>query len=159
MSEILIFIFTKIASTEGFVVAVLILAGILLRQKNIRQAVVLLGTTSGLMLTVQLLKNLFQVPRPPEGIIEASGYAMPSGHAAGSIFLAIVVIFLLRKLPLPLNYFVAAIAIALAFLISGSRIVLKVHTLEQVLVGTAIGLLFTIIFIKLSKPTSKIITG
>ena len=151
MSETLIFLFTVIASTGGFVVAVAVLIFAFVRRKRAADAVVLFLSALGLMLSVQLLKVTLQIPRPPEALIEVSGYGMPSGHAAGSAFLAVLIIYLSRRLHLPVFYSVAGLVLLLSVLISASRIYYQVHTLPQVLAGVLLGIVFACIYIYVSK--------
>ena len=81
------------------------------------------------------LKNAFKLERPPEGLIEVSGYGFPSGHAQNSAtfwgYLAVVT----RSLS------VIVLAVILIILISYSRLYLNVHYLMDVVGGILIGLL------------------
>ena len=151
MSEALIFFFTVIASTGGFVVAVVFLILALVRRKHTKDAIALLLTAAGLMLSVQFLKVWLQVPRPSEALIEVAGYGMPSGHAAGSAFLTLLVIHLSSKFRLPAFYAVIVFVLLLAVFISASRIYFQVHTLSQVLIGSLLGVTFGLIYIFVSK--------
>ena len=101
-----------------------------------RFLLVLLGT----QLVVQLLKISTKVPRPDIGLVEAVGYAFPSGHAATAVaFYGFLGLWLSRKMD---NWWFFYILAGLSFLIGVSRIALGVHTLFQVAVGWLIGWLF-----------------
>lgn len=151
MNDIYLFLFTVIASTEGFVVAAILISTFLIFQRKRMEAVLFGASTILLMIFVQVLKDLFKIPRPPESLIEASGYAFPSGHATGSIFLALSIIFLTRNVSTPQRYIVWAIVLVLALLIGASRIHLGVHTLTQVLAGYALGIFCIVIFLVARK--------
>ncbi len=150
-----IFLFTVIASTEGFLIAIASITVLLFIYKKPRHARALLASTSVLVLGVSALKEMFKVARPPSPLIEATGYAFPSGHAAGATFLALVVIWLTRHLsPLP-RYIVMALGIFTAGAISVSRITYHVHTPFQVLAGFAIAVLCIGVFIALTSHGKK----
>ena len=100
------------------------------------------------MVSTTLLKNLFQVTRPLDGLIEASGYAFPSGHASGAMFLGLAICFLSRTLATPLRYSIYTVTILIIFIIGVSRVVYGVHTPLQVLAGFLLGLLWAFIFFK-----------
>jgi undecaprenyl-diphosphatase len=80
-----------------------------------------------------IIKSAVQRPRPSDTrrLIEATGYAMPSGHAMRSFASAF---YLQKKLPYKWLIWV------LAFLISLSRIFTGAHYPSDVLVGALIGL-------------------
>ncbi len=145
-----LFVFTTLASTEGFVVVAGI-ALILLAVQHAREARCFLVASLGLVLTTALLKETIQTPRPLDGLIEAAGYAFPSGHAAGAFFLAVSFAHMARHLPLPLRIVVYALLASLAFAIAQSRLYLGVHSLFQVFAGALIGILFGLMYILLSQ--------
>jgi len=148
--ETYLFIFTKIASTEGFMVATMLMLMAFLWLKNTRLAVALFLSATGLILTLNVLKESLRVPRPSTALIEVSGYAFPSGHAAGAAFLAGVVVFLSRNLSTPLRYLIGVVAFLTALLIAGSRIAYQVHTPLQVVVGFCVGLFFAYVFTRVA---------
>lgn len=99
------------------------------------------------------LKNILQIPRPIEALISVSGYGMPSGHAGISFFIATFFTYYVFKsnegyLP---KFFSIAILVITALTITASRVVLHVHTIEQVIAGALIGLVVPIIFFKTLK--------
>lgn len=142
-----LFLFTKVASTAGFV-AIAVLIGLwLAAQHKIKEAAVFSAAVLGLMASVTALKEIFQVPRPDHALIDIDGYAFPSGHAAGVIFLGLVLWRMSRSLPAPLRLGSYA-AIGLSIVSIGlSRIVLGVHTEVQVLAGYAIGAFWSVVYI------------
>lgn len=146
MNQILLFIFTKLASTVGlFAVIGFIILWLMLQGRN-QTAVSLFLTALALTLTVTLLKKTFRVARPLTANLTLSSYAFPSGHAAGATFLAMIIIILTRELADPLRYLIVFICSLTAFTVAYSRLHFKVHTLLQVTAGTVIGLLFSLLF-------------
>ncbi len=110
-------------------------------KKELRQIIALVGgliTTGG---AVYVLKNIFQVPRPVDAYILETGYAMPSGHASFSFFLATFLIYYIIKQPdNRFTEFLSCIILgATAVMISASRVFLNVHTLSQVSLGALLG--------------------
>lgn len=83
-----------------------------------------------------ILKFIFQIPRPCFGDPNCpAGYSMPSGHAA-VIFAAMTTLGLHYKKGKHLLF-----TLILAELVGISRIVLGVHTVQDVLIGSVIGIL------------------
>lgn len=108
-----------------------------------KKGFVILFNLMSALLTMQVLKAIFRVPRPfqqhPELIkgqrIEtATGYSFPSGHSTGS---AAFFSSLMREFRIP---FVAAISIVLIVGVPLSRLYLGVHWPLDVAVGVIIGL-------------------
>jgi diacylglycerol kinase (ATP) len=61
-----------------------------------------------------------------------------SGHAAVSFFLATTLIYR------TMAYFTGILALLLAFLVAQSRVEGKIHTLQEVIIGGLLGVLFTV---------------
>lgn len=68
---------------------------------------------------------------------------MPSGHAAVSFSAATAIAFLSRHL------LVSVLALILALMVTQSRLLFRVHTLREVVVGAAVGVLFTVLVFQL----------
>lgn len=125
-----------------------------------RSAFVIACALGALSLTAGL-KALFSLPRPPvyvldpgafagepidgllrsfaESTASASGYGFPSGHALGSTVVYGALAFVLTVGTSKKRWIGAGLLIAL---VSGSRVVLGVHYLVDVLVGIALGLAY-----------------
>ncbi len=147
MESIRNFLFTKVASTTTFVIAVIGLSVYLLSQGYTKDAFVLLVTSLTLGILVNTTKNYLKVARPADARVETVGYAFPSGHAAGVAFLAFVIVFLTRDFQPVYWYTVIASSLLIAGIICYSRVMLKVHTWFQVLCGIVFGTFFSSIFI------------
>ena len=79
-----------------------------------------------------------------------------SGHSAIAFFLATTIMFFAN------NVFVAILALLLALLVAQSRVEAHIHTVQEVLVGAALGLLLTAIIYRVPSwvgrhalPTTK----
>lgn len=92
---------------------------------------------------VVILKQVLAVPRPEEALIEIIGYALPSNHAALSVFLATSltwVLFTDTKFTKTAASSLSALLFLLALVITLSRLTLHVHTPFQVIVGALLGI-------------------
>jgi membrane-associated phospholipid phosphatase len=93
------------------------------------------------------LKLLFTRPRPPvvsppatTALVEAPGFAFPSGHAAAAAAtFAAVALLLGRGRSWPVRVALAAAAAGMAAAVSASRVMLGVHWVTDVLGGAALG--------------------
>jgi len=125
-----------------FLAAAIILSLLYLRgyRKFVRVSFLTIAVTS---ITVTILKILIAVPRPVEALVELSSYAFPSGHAAMSASVSCLLIWILFEKQKNVFYrtlFTAGIVL-IAGWITYTRLILTVHTLDQILVGTVIGIL------------------
>lgn len=136
MDSLFLFAFTTIASTEGFLISCALILVCLLARGRARP---FLTATIGVLLSTIALKELFHIARPASALIETTGYAFPSGHATGSLFLALSLCYLARALSKPLRYGVYAAALMVAFVIGISRLYFGAHTPLQVIGGYLLG--------------------
>ncbi len=151
VSPIEIFIFTKVASTFTLVLCLLLIFFFLIKINAKEKAISLLLSSCTLFITVIAAKEYFQIARPLNSLIDTSGYAFPSGHAAGVVFLSMIVSFLSWHLSSAYRYTVLSTSILTTGVIVYSRIVLHVHTWFQVLAGICFGILCGFLFIYLSS--------
>lgn len=149
VSPIEIFIFTKLASTFTLVLCLLLIFFFLIKINAKQKAISLLFSSFILFTAVITAKEYFQIARPANSLIDASGYAFPSGHAAGVVFLAIVVSFLFWRISSYYRYVILTACILTAMVVTYSRIVLHVHTWFQVLAGICFGMVCGFLFIYL----------
>ena len=96
-----------------------------------------------LVLTVSLvglLKIIFRVARPKNAAFVIRSFSFPSGHAAGVVFLAFGILYLVSSVVSPTTLAGLALAfIPFVALVAWSRVALHVHTVFQVFVGLLIG--------------------
>lgn len=104
------------------------------------EAEIFLISITIMTILVMALKLATRVPRPERHIVKEKGYSFPSGHAAASAFLAVIMPFsFFNLLNVRALYSIVLGFLFLAVLISVSRLVLRVHTPLQVGVGVCIG--------------------
>jgi len=151
MSSVYVFIFTNIISTTGFLI---VSGGIFLYflvQRNRTQARALFFATVLALLSTEILKETFHIPRPSGALIETTGYAFPSGHAMGSLFLALVVAYLVRHQTPAVRYSVWSMCTIFPLLVGLSRLQFGVHTPVQVFAGYLLGAFWAGIYVLLSR--------
>lgn len=147
MDSNFLFTFTVLASTEGFLVACALLLGLVYYHCGPRRAVVFLLSAAGLIITVAALKEIVHAARPVGGLIPVTGYAFPSGHAAGAAFIALGVCHLARHHTRLVRYFTYVASFGIALAIGLSRVLFVVHTPLQVAAGFAVGVVWAALFI------------
>lgn len=102
----------------------------------------------------QILKLIFQRPRPVGyRLLEIGEYSFPSGHAMTSMALYGLLIYLAYKLVKNKNLKVLFITISIfmIIIIGVSRIYLGVHYCSDVLVGWSLSIIYLIIYINILK--------
>ncbi|MDR0373479.1 MAG: phosphatase PAP2 family protein [Nitrososphaerota archaeon] len=137
--------------TSTLVIATLIISIYLVVKKRMAQSLLFATTVSGTALFATIIKNLTQVARPANQLLQASGFSYPSGHCAGAIvFIGLIIYFIWSR------HAVSQRVKALSFLsyglivvfVSFDRVYLNVHWLSDVIGGCLFGafwLLFCII--------------
>ena len=105
------------------------------------ELVVLIVGVIAILLAPTLIKDLVERPRPEGGLVNAPGFAYPSGHAAHSVVYAwIALTIALRLRPgMPRASALIAAGLLLAAAIGLSRVYLGVHYLSDVSGGWALG--------------------
>ncbi|AUV81355.1 phosphoesterase [Salinigranum rubrum] len=124
--------------------------------RDSRDGAFVLGVTFAAFSFIDLLKNVFVGPRPPgagtveipmwlptalggvfQSITTGSGYAFPSGHALGTTAVFAAIAYKLDLGERRVRWAVAGLGVVL---VAGSRVVLGVHFLVDILVGCVAGL-------------------
>jgi len=143
-----IFLFTRVASTEGYIVASALITLFLLLRKEYRHARVFVLCSAGLAVSTVLIKGLIGASRPLGGLVEVTGYGFPSGHAAGALFLALCIATLVytHLSSAFLRGMVYGITLGTALMIGISRVYFGVHTPLQVVAGFALALVWGLLF-------------
>ncbi len=102
------------------------------------------------------MKEIFQIPRPADALIQVGGYAFPSGHAMSAVLFYTLLIFIFQKKienkSARISFIIANILIIL--LVGLSRIMLKVHTIYDVVGGFVIGLFWLFLVYKVIEKIS-----
>lgn len=92
-------------------------------------------------LVVYGLKRLFGRARPLDGVVEATGYSLPSGHAfAATVFYGMMAYLVWRLVrAASVRWAASAVAVAVIGAVGLSRVYLNVHYLTDVVAGWAAG--------------------
>lgn len=107
----------------------------------------------------EFFKQLIKRPRPAAGLIETSGFSLPSGHALMAVIFFSIVLFIFAekiKNKWPKNLFAAGI-IFLIGLVGFSRIYLKVHWFSDVAAGLALGLFWLTFLILVFRVIAQLV--
>lgn len=112
---------------------------VLVLARRWRALVAFAATESLTPLSVNLLKQLVDRPRPPAAMIEATGSSFPSGHAAyaGATVLSLLVLFTRPGSRARRAWAVAAVAFVIGM--AWSRTYLQVHWLTDAVSGAILG--------------------
>lgn len=117
-------------------------------------------TTSAILTTslVLLIKNITMISRPENAIIKLDDFAFPSGHSAMSFALIILFSYFIlnENKNKKLNYFFIFILVICAIFISSTRLILNVHTITQSIAGALIGIIISILSIKIFSKKNRI---
>jgi membrane-associated phospholipid phosphatase len=126
-----------LASIAGFVAVMLAV------KKDTYNAAMLLASMFVAIISFVLLKNIFQITRPPSDIFAVDGWSFPSGHATvATAFFFIMAHSFIRKVKTSVGRILLVVAsIVGAGLVSFSRLYLGAHWALDILAGVALGLL------------------
>ena len=122
--------------------------------KNKKISICILSNLVIITILNQLLKFIFERPRPTEyRIITETGYSFPSGHSMVSMAFYGFIIYLIYKNVNNkyIKWLVISILSLLIVSIGISRIYLGVHYTSDVLAGFLISISYLIIYIKYTK--------
>lgn len=125
----------------GFTIAAVLASNWLYRRhRRTRETLALLGALLGGWGIDELLKATFQRPRPETGLVQASGFSFPSGHAmVGMAFYGMLGYLIWCHLPRGRRRWVAPVTALFVIAVGLSRIYLGVHYPSDVVAGFAAG--------------------
>jgi membrane-associated phospholipid phosphatase len=129
--------YTRLGSWLPLTLATLVVAAVLPSRGRRRAAVFVIAALVTSIVANVLLKYLFERPRPDvaDAVVQARGYAFPSGHAMESATFALALIVV--AWPTRWRWPTTLLAGTFAVLMGISRIYLGVHWLTDVLAGWA----------------------
>jgi len=132
---------TALGSNFAIGVLTLVTAAWLAYGRHRTEMIVLIVGVIVIVIAPSLLKDLVDRPRPAGGLVDASGFSYPSGHATHSVVYAwIALTIALRLRPgMPRASALVAGGLVLAAAIGLSRVYLGVHYLSDVSGGWALG--------------------
>lgn len=140
---------TDLGGTRGTIVGVVLVGLPLLLRRRWWSAFGLAFATGGGGLVVLGLKTLFARARPDDPIVQAGGYAFPSGHAFSAMVFFGYLIYLAHKhlRSSLLQAMITIGAFTMIVLIGTSRVFLNVHWLTDVVGGFLAGFVWLVLSI------------
>ena len=112
---------------------------LLVVRRRYAEAVVLVLGLVLIYIAVHVTKDALGRPRPSNPLVDASGDAYPSGHAAYATAWVAAAVVLTRRLRLVTSGILVFIAIAIAAAVGVSRVYLRVHWWSDVAGGWGLG--------------------
>ena len=140
---------TRIGDWEMLVSLTLLAAGWLIYRRRVPLAVLLLGSTLIARLLVAIQKLILARARPEQEnpfVVETS-FAYPSGHAANSMVVLVLLALLLTKGERQ-RWIAVAAAVFASLLIGCSRVLLGVHWPTDVIGGWCFGLFWLFLTVR-----------
>ena len=136
----------------------LLILGILLQSKKKKEALFFLGTMFIGLCVSEIAKQIIHRARPSNGLVLASGFSFPSGHAMiSTIFLGLIAAyFCLKDFSKIKKQIILLSTTFLILLIGASRVYLNVHWITDVLAGIALGMVILSISIFFWIASEKI---
>ena len=136
-------VFTELGSTPVLVLLTAVAGGVLATRGRWTELAVLMVAVTIILIAVPVTKEIVDRPRPGGALVEVSGSAYPSGHAAHSVFYAWLALTVAIRVRPGWRYGSTLIVagIALTVLVGLSRVYLGVHYLSDVSGGWALGVL------------------
>jgi len=134
----------------GITVAALIIYQLISKKNKQKVAWIILALLPSIIISsliVDLLKNLFKIPRSCVGLVGCPiSYSFPSGHAAVVFAFATIILLFTRKKVL------SSLIILLAILVALSRVFLNYHTVLDITGGSIVGIIISYLFYLSYKP-------
>ena len=133
--------FSVLGSWEAITIAAVATAAWLIVRRAWPELVVLVLGTVAILWGTDLIKDAVARPRPAGGLVDAKGYAYPSGHAAHSIVYAWIALTIAIRLRPGMSRGTALVVagLLLAVAVGLSRVYLGVHYMSDVSGGWALG--------------------
>lgn len=143
---------TRLGDWEILVSLTFLVAGWLIYRRRWQAALFLAGSTLLGRLVVAIQKAALGRARPElaDPLIVEESFAYPSGHAANSMIVYLLLAFLLAEGPRR-RLVAAGAAVLLSLLIGATRVLLGVHWLTDVVGGWAFGLLWVLLCLRIAK--------
>jgi membrane-associated phospholipid phosphatase len=139
---------TQLGSPLFLLPMTIICALVFLHRRRIRGAILLAATMLGVTLLNQILKSIFQRPRPLPffGLTMPASYSFPSGHslAAFCFYGALAALLTARMRSRGLSALVWAAALVIIVAVGFSRLYLGVHYLSDIVGGYATGFVWVL---------------
>jgi len=127
--------------TNTLVVFSIVISGLLALEHRKHLGLLLFGAMGGDALFVAVLKSIYQVTRPLNGIYVSSGFSYPSGHSAGVVvFIGILAYLAMRRYHNTRSKLLIGTGVGISVGVVGfDRVYLNVHWFSDVLGGWLFG--------------------
>jgi len=150
----IILVITRLSDPFIVACAAALMALLLALRGRRYDAVVLVATVVVSVVSLYVLKNTFQIPRPGSGLVETSGWSFPSGHAtlATTFFFMFAYILFNKMRTAGKKVLLVSFSILGAALVCFSRLYLGAHWTLDILAGIALGFLsvsFTVLVLSI----------
>ena len=139
----LLVLVTQVGNPFVLASAALLIAVLLVLRRNPYDAALFLTALIVAIISLTVLKNVFQITRPVSDIYSADGWSFPSGHAtvATTFFFLLAHTFLSHMQTPAKKVLLVTGSILGAFLVCFSRLYLGAHWALDILAGIALGFL------------------
>jgi undecaprenyl-diphosphatase len=146
--ELMMLDLTAVGGPTVLSLVVLMIAGFLFVERRYRMALGVLATSFGGMLATEMLKQMFDRPRPSvvPHLREVTSSSFPSGHAMQSAIVYLTLGAMLMRIVegRMAKLYVLAMAVFLSLIVGCSRIYLGVHYPTDVIGGWIIGFVWAL---------------
>lgn len=134
---------TKIGNPFVFASVAVFISIMLIMKRNAYESALFLTALLVAVISLTILKNVFQITRPISDVYSTEGWSFPSGHAtvATSFFFLLAHIFWGKMKTVRDKTLLVAGSVIGALLIAFSRLYLGAHWTLDILAGIALGLL------------------
>ena len=114
-------------------------------KKRWRHFYIILSSMVGVYFLTELLKNVIGSSRPADALVSLSDFSFPSGHATAIAGALILIIYFFAPIIRSKSWrWILVIGLfILTLLVGGSRLVLGVHWLSDIIAGYSLGIFWT----------------
>lgn len=156
LTSIAVFV-TTLLSPGVILLGAIVIAALFVDHKRYYDALVLVVGVGGGMLAGAAVKALTAIPRPEHGLLEASGYSFPSGHALAAtiFFILLLYIFWNTDRSLSRKSFYVAVTVVIILVASISRVYLGVHWMSDVVGGMLLGFAWSACSIAIADASAR----
>jgi undecaprenyl-diphosphatase len=130
---------TQLGAFPTVAALVTVTAGLLVGRRRYAEALLLVAGLAMIYVTVHVTKGALERPRPTGSLVDTSGAAYPSGHAAYATAWVACAVVLTRRLQLVASGTLVFVALGIAAAVGGSRIYLRTHWWSDVAGGWGLG--------------------